>query len=152
MWDSPSAISSTAEIIAIWRVLPVVSSKKSDSIWLTTGTDSAGNFGLGVVEQQYPSTGRSRYGSISWTKTLDGGLTLSVSASRMITGDERQTLFYSGLSIPLGTRYRVSLQADRQNGTTGTQWQLTSLADRTQPDWGWQISSQQGKVISSMRR
>ncbi|WP_413534844.1 fimbria/pilus outer membrane usher protein [Rahnella inusitata] len=119
--------------------------KKSDSIWLTTGTDSAGNFGLGVVEQQYPSTGRSRYGSISWTKTLDGGLTLSVSASRMITGDERQTLFYSGLSIPLGTRYRVSLQADRQNGTTGTQWQLTSLADRTQPDWGWQISSQQGK-------
>ncbi|WP_407579584.1 fimbria/pilus outer membrane usher protein [Citrobacter koseri] len=119
--------------------------KFSNSAWLTLGNKVAGNFGVGIVEQQSSSGGDSRYGSLSWTKTIGDGITLSVSASEMKSSDERQKLFYTGLSIPFGSRYRASLQASKQDDAIDTQWQFTSQNSHLTPDWGWTISGQQGR-------
>lgn len=115
----------------------------SNSIWFTLGTEVAGNFGLGFVEQQSSYAGHSRYGSLSWTRTFNEGVTLSLSTSEMKSGNERQNVFYTGLSIPFGSRYRASFQGSRENGKAGAQWQLSSQMDRSEPDWGWMISGQQ---------
>ncbi|EPY2445802.1 fimbria/pilus outer membrane usher protein [Enterobacter hormaechei] len=118
--------------------------KKDSNIWLTVGTENIGNFGIGIVEQEYKSVGRSSYGSLSWSKSFGNGISFSLSGSRLSNGLQHNLVFYSQVSIALGNKYRASIQANRLNQKTTTQWQVQSLIDHSQPGWGWQIAGQQG--------
>jgi outer membrane usher protein len=118
----------------------------SDSAFMGMGSPW-GQFGLGLIRQQYAGAESTRFASLSWSRQLGAKSTLSLSANRRLSG-ERGNTFYLAWSMQVERQLTVSASVRDNGGTRG----LTLDAARSVPGdeggWGWRVQANAGDVAS----
>jgi len=126
----------------------IAPARRSTSLWLNWYTRALGSFGLGYTAQRYDDDrADQRYASLSWSRELPYGASISLSAAR-VTDSASSNVFFLNLSMPLG-RYRASAQASGGPDNRGVQWQLDRPADRDRGGWGWNVAQRHGQNAMS---
>ncbi len=114
----------------------------SDNAFVSWSFDSVGTVGMSWVNLAYPET-HQQYAGISWFRTFSHRINIATSITQSLS-DSRDKTLYINLTVPLSDRQYVAVQHSEQNQSEYNQLTWSRVIDSNKPDWGADISVQNG--------
>lgn len=121
-----------ADLARVSGSLPI---RRSDNLWVSQTVSGWGTLGAGWVRQD-----SARYLNASWSKSFHNRISATLGYTHALSsGDKTVQLM---LSIPLGNRDALSLQAGNQS----SRWDYRHQPDNQLGGWSWQVSQNTGST------
>ncbi len=115
---------------------------RSDNAFVSWAFDNIGTIGMSWINLQYPGT-HQQYAGLSWFRTFSHRINISTSLTQSLS-DSRDKTVYINLTLPLSDRQYIAVQHSQQSGTVYNQLSWSRELDSNKPDWGADLSVQDG--------